>query len=598
MGKRQQARTTGQRPPVAMRRLLTEYQRQLNRQKARIATLEDQIKKQELRVALIQEIRRASVSTSNLGSLLPLLLDFILQALDADYGAVLQIDPDQERVFFGVIRARDRSAVALRGVSLKTGYRKGVLTAGDTPVLRTLGSSPPGWVIPRFRGGRGSLLVVPLQVSGRVVGLLELFRFPSSPPFSRHDSEVVTPVGHQLGMALENARLSEQAGKRVGQFSTLMELSTVLNSTLQITEVLRRAVEAATRLMECEVGSLLLLNEESDELVFEVALGERGRELKEIRLKVGEGIAGWVAKTGEPALVNDVGGDSRFSRRVDARTHFHTRNMICTPVKSRERIIGVLQAINRLADQPFTEEDQRMFESLARQVGIAIENARLYAEVKATFVSTAAALAEAIEKRDPYTGGHVRRVVEICQTVGEKLGLSFEEKEALQLAAILHDVGKIGIRDGILQKDGPLTPEELEHIREHPQLGAEILSHVRQLEAVIPAVRHHQERYDGLGYPDGVKGEEIPLASRIVAVSDAFDAMTTDRPYRSRLSDEAAIKEIQRCAGTQFDPKVVQAFMDAFREGLIHSEAVPGPEHGPEERRGVIPLLVVSGGNR
>ncbi len=397
-------------------------------------------------------------------------------------------------------------------------------------------------------------------------------------------------------MVLENTRLYFQAGKRVGQFSTLIELSTILNSTLQISEVLRRAVEAATRLMECEVGSLLLLNDENDELVFEVALGERGKELKEIRLRVGEGIAGWVAKTGEPALVNDVQSDPRFSGRVDVRTHFVTRNMICAPVKSHERSIGVLQAINRLTDHPFAEEDQRLFESLARHVGIAIENARLYEEVKATFVSTAAALAEAIEKRDPYTGGHVRRVVEICLTVGEELGLSLEETEMLQLAAILHDVGKIGIRDGILQKCGPLTAEEAAHIREHPQLGAEILAHVKQLDAVIPAVRHHQERYDGLGYPDGLKGEEIPLASRIIAASDAFDAMTTDRPYRTRLSDEAAVKEIQRCAGTQFDPKVTEAFMAAFRAGRIRSDVFWALGQTPGERREMIPVQPMAGG--
>lgn len=593
MGKRQQTRRTGQRSPVAKRRLLSSYQKELDRQQARIAALENQIKSHELRTTLVQAIRRASASTLELNALFPLLLESILPAVAADYGALFHVDPDQEGVLFGVIRGKDGSATTLGNVSLKRSYRREVLAGGDRPVVRALGVPPPGWGIPRFRGGRGSLLIVPLQVSGRLVGLLELLRLPSSPPFARRDSGMVTTVGHQLGMVLENARLSVQAGKRVDQFSTLMELSTILNSTLQITEVLRRAVEAATHLMECEVGSLLLLNQESDELVFEVALGERGKELKEIRLKVGEGIAGWVAKTGESALVNEVGDDRRFSRSVDARTHFHTRNMICTAVKSRDRIIGVLQAINRFTDHPFAEEDQRMFESLARQVGIAIENARLYAEVKATFVSTAAALAEAIEKRDPYTGGHVRRVVDICLAVGERLGLSFEERETLQLAAILHDVGKIGIRDGILQKEGPLTPAELEHIREHPQLGAEILAHVRQLEAVVPAVRHHQERYDGEGYPEGLKGDEIPMPSRIVAVSDAFDAMTTDRPYRSRLSEDAAIKEIQRCAGTQFDPKVVEAFMDAFREGLIHSE-----ENGPEERRGIIPILAVSGGDR
>jgi HD-GYP domain-containing protein (c-di-GMP phosphodiesterase class II) len=218
--------------------------------------------------------------------------------------------------------------------------------------------------------------------------------------------------------------------------------------------------------------------------------------------------------------------------------------------------------------------------------------------VRATFFSTAATLAEAIEKRDPYTGGHVRRVVAISLAVGEELDLSPEEKETLQLAAILHDVGKIGIRDGILLKHGPLTAEEMAHIRQHPDLGAEILAPIKQLEAVIPAVRHHQERCDGLGYPGGLKGDEIPLASRIIAVADAFDAMTTDRPYRPRLDDKAAAEEIQRCAGTQFDPKVVAAFIRAFEAGRISSKALWDLEQQVDRRGLVMPVPAASGGRR
>lgn len=597
MGKRQQTRQSGHaESPVAVKRLLTSYQRQLDRQQARITVLETELNAQQLRVGLLHAIRRASTATLHLDSLFHAILRIILQTMAADHGILLQVDPEKKMVLFGVQRGKDGSAVPLRGVSLKQGYRRQIFKSGDTPFVRTLAALPPGWFLPRLKGGRASVLVLPLPVAGRMVGVLELLRLPSSPPFQSQDTELINTVGHQLAMAMENTRLYSDSAKRVKQSSTLMELSAILNSTLQISEVLRLAVEAATRLMECEVGSLLLLNEKCDELVFEVALGERGREVKEVRLKVGEGIAGWVAKTGRSTIVTDVRGDPRFSRRVDTRTHFTTRDMICVSVKSRERIIGVLQAINRRTEHPFDTEDQRLFESLARQVGIAIENARLYEQVKETFFSTAATLAEAIEKRDPYTGGHVRRVVEISLTVGEELGLSPEEKETLHLAAILHDVGKIGIRDVILLKQGPLTPEELDHIREHPQLGAEILAPIKQLEAVIPAVRYHQERCDGQGYPEGLKGEEIPLASRIIAVADTFDAMTTDRPYRRRISDEEAITEIERCAGSQFDPTVVEAFMRAYRAGQISSKALRAVEKGGTEGGRFMSVPSVPGG--
>lgn len=593
--KKQQTRRAKQESPPAVRRLLTQYQKQLVRKKARIAALETELKSQHLRVKLLQAIRRASTASLHLESLFHGILRIILQTMVADYGMLIQIDPEKKVALFGVQRGKDGSAIPLRSVTLNRGYRQGLFKANETGLVRSLGSPPPGWSVPGSKKRRVSLLVVPLRVSGRTVGALELLRLPPSPPFQSEDADLVAAMGHQLGMAMENTRLYSESAKRVKQSSTLMELSAILNSTLQISEVLRLAVEAATRLMECEVGSLLLLNEQCDELVFEVALGERGREVKEVRLKVGEGIAGWVAKTGKPTLVGDVSGDPRFSRRVDVRTHFVTRNMICVPVKSRERIIGVLQAINRRTDRSFDVEDQRLFESLARQVGIAIENARLYEQVKQTFFSTAATLAEAIEKRDPYTGGHVRRVVEISLAVGEELGLTVEEKETLHLAAILHDVGKIGIRDVILLKQGPLTPEEFDQIREHPQLGAEILAPIKQLEAVIPAVRYHQERCDGQGYPDGLKGEEIPLASRIIAVADTFDAMTTDRPYRPRLSDEAAIEEIERCTGSQFDPKVVEAFMCAYRAGRISSEALQALEKETPGRGEALFVSSVSG---
>jgi len=596
VGKHQQARRTGPESQRAIQRLLTLYERQIHHQQEQIGVLENQIKTQELRVTLLQGIRRASTVTLELTSLFPVLLDIVLEAVRGDYGVLFLIDAAEKKILFGVQGAKDGSATPLGEVPLKQGYRRQIFTGGRTTVLKAIVAPPPGWNIPPFSGGRASLLMAPLRISGRMVGLLELLRTPPSPPFQRQDAELVNAVGHQLGMVMENARVYFEAARQVGYFSTLMELSAVLNSTLQFSEVLRRTVEAATRLMECEVGSLLLLNEACDELVFEVALGERGREVKAIRLKVGEGIAGWVAKTGRPAIVNDVGRDPRFLRRVDVRTHFVTRNMICIPVKSRDRIIGVLQAINRVHARPFRLEDQRVFESLARQVGIAIENSRLYEEVKDTFFSTVATLAEAIEKRDPYTGGHVRRVVEISLILGEELGLGAEEMETLHLSSILHDVGKIGIRDGVLQKHGPLSPEEMAHIREHPEIGAEILAHIKQLEGVIPAVRHHQERCDGLGYPEGLKGEEIPFASRVIAVADTFDAMTTDRPYRRRLSDDATAEEIERGAGTQFDPDVVAAFLRIYRQGRISSAALGVLEKRAGEHKSFTALHRVSAG--
>jgi HD-GYP domain-containing protein (c-di-GMP phosphodiesterase class II) len=348
-----------------------------------------------------------------------------------------------------------------------------------------------------------------------------------------------------------------------------MELSTILNSTLQQKKVLQRAMEAATRLMGTEVGSLLLVDEESQELVFEVALGEKGDKVKQIRLKPGEGIAGWVARTGEPLVVPDVAKDPRHYRRADQVSHFVTKNMICVPVKIKDRTIGVLQAINKLHDEAFAKEELSLFTGLANQVAIAIENARLYEELESTFLSTAEALAEAIEKRDPYTGGHTRRVREYCMAIARHLPLSPQEKRNLNWAATLHDIGKIGVRDAILRKKGKLTEKEFAAMKEHPRVGAEIMAHIKQLREVVGGIRSHQERNDGAGYPDGLRDGQIPMVARIIAVADTFDAITTDRPYRKKRTEEEAVEEIRRCAGSQFDRMVTEAFLKAHESGEI-----------------------------
>ena len=173
------------------------------------------------------------------------------------------------------------------------------------------------------------------------------------------------------------------------------------------------------------------------------------------------------------------------------------------------------------------------------------------------------ALAEALEKRDYYTGGHTNRVSAYCMSIGNRLSLGEKETESLWLASILHDIGKIGVADRVLQKPGQLDNEEFALMSRHSEYGSEILSHMKSHRAVVPGVRGHHEKYDGTGYPDRLKGSDIPLVARIICVADAFDAMTSDRPYRKALSSREAFAELKRCRGTQFDPDIVDVFLAA-----------------------------------
>jgi len=359
--------------------------------------------------------------------------------------------------------------------------------------------------------------------------------------------------------------MSEGSDKKLAQLSALIELTALVNSTLDTREVRKLAIEAATRLVNAEAGSLILKDKENCELFFEVALGDKGEKVKEMRLKKGEGIAGWVADKGEPVIVHDVQSDPRFFRGVDARSKFFTRDMICVPVKTKGDIFGALQTINKKSGS-FDNEDMEILCALANQVAVAIENSNLYQELKDTFYGTAQALAETVEKRDPYTGGHTKRVMNYSLAIGRILGLDKAELENLKLSAILHDIGKIGIRDNVLLKEGRLEPGEFKAMCMHPEYGSEILSHVKQLKDVIPGMRGHHEKYDGTGYPDGLKGSEIPLPARIIAIADTFDAMTTDRPYRKARTADEALDELKKYAGKQFDPSAVNAFLKAWPE--------------------------------
>ncbi|MFQ5780644.1 MAG: HD-GYP domain-containing protein, partial [Nitrospiria bacterium] len=182
-------------------------------------------------------------------------------------------------------------------------------------------------------------------------------------------------------------------------------------------------------------------------------------------------------------------------------------------------------------------------------------------------------LAQAIEAKDLNTSGHCDRMVEYALAVADRLGLSQEEKRHLGYGAALHDIGKIGIHESILNKPGKLTEEEYEAMKAHPGIGAEIIKDIEFLSDVVPLIYSHQERYDGTGYPEGLAGEEIPVGARIIAVLDTFDAMTSNRPYRKALPIEAVFSELRRCRGTQFDPNIVDAFIAIIKEGGLERPA-------------------------
>lgn len=380
------------------------------------------------------------------------------------------------------------------------------------------------------------------------------------------------------GLEARMAEVLREMEEKVFQLETLNSFSSLMNSSLDPAIVREKAMEATCQLLRCQTASLLVANFEAQELQFETVINPEGRALKkQLRLPLDESsIAGWVALHGKSLVLDDVQSDPRHQKRANA-SGFKTQTMVCVPLRTQGKVVGVLQAINKVArvDRAdnhqrqkttlFDEADLRLLETLGHQVSIAMENARLYRQVKKGFFETCEALAEAIEKKDRYTGGHTKRVVHYSMCIAKYLKLTPTQLENLRLSAILHDVGKIGIEDKILKKESQLSPDEWKVMLQHPDLGYDILKRVEGLEEVIGGMRHHHERWDGKGYPLALKGPAIPLMARIIAVADTFDAMVSTRPYRKGLDPLFAHGEIVKHSGTQFDPTVVEAFELAFQ---------------------------------
>lgn len=261
--------------------------------------------------------------------------------------------------------------------------------------------------------------------------------------------------------------------------------------------------------------------------------------------------------------------------QADSAVRGEMNSIICAVLRAPDREIGVLHLDRGPDDPPFTEDDLHLTDSLAAAVALGLDRRQLVERHEALFLQTVTALAQAVEMRDTYTGNHTQRVTAYSLLLAEEIGLPEDQKRQLRVATLLHDIGKIAIDDQILRKPGRLSDPEFAQMRTHVVRGSEIIQMIPGLAWALPVVRGHHERYDGRGYPDGLKGESIPLTARIVAVADAFDAMTSDRPYRPGMPTARAFTELQTCAGTHFDPDCVAAFLRARPkvEELLEKEA-------------------------
>jgi len=302
-------------------------------------------------------------------------------------------------------------------------------------------------------------------------------------------------------------------------------------------------------------------------LYFKASLGKKSREIKKHKVKVGEGIAGWVAEKGKSLIVNDVAKDSRWSKKIDTSTKFKTKSLVCVPIILDKEIMGVMEVINKKDEEYFDKNDQGILNSFANQAIIALRNANIIEDLNNYFVHITEILIQSMENESLGPKGHFMRLARLATQIGGKLGITGKEYNNLYYASLLHDIGKIKASGKIdisfkAKDDFRLVQNE---VSLHPVVGANMLKQINLFKDIIPIVKHHHENYDGTGYPDGLSGEKIPLASLIISVVEDYSKIIYNKPIVSHSENEKALNKFFSLAGTKYDPKVINALKEIIK---------------------------------
>jgi putative nucleotidyltransferase with HDIG domain len=365
-------------------------------------------------------------------------------------------------------------------------------------------------------------------------------------------------VQHSWEQALEVVAQRPAQPTQGKHLLTLLRTSHHLTHLASLDELLQSILDDVVGTLDAQRGSIVL----ADEAIGNLQL----RAVSAARRAAGTGrlfsktLADRCFGQGESLLCCDVSTDSRLLA-AGSILHGGMSSVICALLRSPRRRLGVLHLDRGPLQEPFTQQEFFLADAIAASVSVGIESALLVARQRDEFLGTITALARTVEMRDQYTADHTQRVTDYALMLAEELGLAAAERHHIQIGTPLHDIGKIGVEDAILRKPGKLTDGEFELMKAHTLKGAAILAAIPALQPIIPIVRHHHERWDGRGYPDRLAGDQISQLARIVAVADAFDAMTSDRPYRKALGPEMAFGELRDKAGTHFDPVCVKAFL-------------------------------------
>ncbi|HEY5533066.1 MAG TPA: HD domain-containing phosphohydrolase [Candidatus Anoxymicrobiaceae bacterium] len=400
------------------------------------------------------------------------------------------------------------------------------------------------------------VLLVPLRSADKDLGVL-LLDAKKSGDFTQEQIDLAIATANQVAIAIEKNVLVAEMETRLKHMAAIGIVARSLTSHLDPKEQMESLLEMGCALVRADSGVVLLQEEMFDELEEQVSTGDT----EWTRTEPFEKMARWVTEHHEPLL-----WDEKDFRQMNVGADVDIEVGLMAPMLVRDKSIGIIAVGSSRGVEGYSKDDLEMFKNFAAQAAVSIENTQLYERLQDTYLGAIGSLAAAIEARDPYTVGHSARVTQYAVAIAESMGLNGDEVEEIRLAGLLHDLGKIGVPDNILNKPGRLSEEEYSAIKMHPALSMRIIEPLPQLGNIIPIIYHHHERFDGNGYIEGKAGEKIPLGARIIAVADSFEAMTSDRPYRSALSRGEAIAELMANSGSQFDPRVVDHFLKLLKQ--------------------------------
>jgi HD-GYP domain-containing protein (c-di-GMP phosphodiesterase class II) len=418
--------------------------------------------------------------------------------------------------------------------------------------------SPPNLV----QFGLHAAICMPMLEDGLLWGTLSVFDVKKR-EWTADDLRVLDTLGNQGVVAVRNADLYEKSQRDVWELRNLQDALQAATSTNDLNQVLVDVLKSAANAASAKIGCLAL--DDSGRLVLKSAYGTESTTAEKLALIDNGDICREVMESKEPfmeAMEQDTVNESPLNPRA----------VLCVPITLHGKSTGVLFLANYQLGHVFTRDHKHVVNELAAQAGVTIENARLFKENQEGFLSALKALAIAEDERDPYTAGHSQRVTQYALMIARQMKYASKDQEAwvrLERGGMLHDIGKIVVPDAILTKAGKLTDEEFAKMKEHPVAGFNILSGLKMLTDELVIVRSHHERYDGKGYPDRKKGDEVPMFAWIVSAADAIDAMTSDRPYRKACPLELAVEQVRAGAGTHFHPDVAEAVLDAAHNGAL-----------------------------